>query len=73
MGRYLGDMEEDGTGERWREGVGGDDGGGHTGKGAGGMTMSMAFETQFCLIEMASEVMKALASTWVVSSSLMNW
>ena len=73
MGGELGDVVEDGTGEgRW-EGMEGEDGGGDTGKGVGGMVVSIAFETQFCLVVMASEVMKSLGSTWVLSSSLMNW
>ena len=66
-------MGEDGTGDGRREGVEGADGGGDTGKGVGGMVVSMAFETQFCPVEMASELMKSLGSTWVSSSSLMNW
>ena len=55
------------------EGVEGEDGGGDTGKGVGGMVVSIALETQFCLVAMASEVMESLESTWVSSSSLMNW
>ena len=55
-------MGEDGTGEGGSLGVGGEDGGGDTGMGVEGMTVSMAFETRFCLGEMASEVMKSLGS-----------
>ena len=65
MGGDLGDVEENGTGEGGREGVGGEDGGGDTGRGVGGMTVSMALETRFCLVEMVSEVMKSSGSTWV--------
>ena len=45
MGGDLGDVEEDGTWEGWREGVEGEDGGGETGRGVGGMVVSMAYET----------------------------
>ena len=51
----------------------GEDGGGDTGKGVGGMVVSIALETRFCLVVMASEVMESSGSTWVSSSSLMNW
>ena len=67
------DTGEDGTADGWREGVKGEDGGGDTGKGVGGMVVSIAWETQFCLVVMASEVMESSGSTWVSSSSLMNW
>ena len=53
--------------------MGGEDGGGDIGRGAGGMTVSMALETRFCLVEMASQVMKSLGSTRGSSSFLMNW
>ena len=42
-----------------REGVEGEDGGGDTGKGVGGMVVSIAFDTQFSLVLMASEVMES--------------
>ena len=45
--------------------MGGEEGGGDTGRSVGGMTVSMAFDTQFFLAEMASEVMKSSGSTWV--------
>ena len=56
-----------------QEGVDGEDGGGDTGKGVGGMVVSIALETPFCLVVMASEVMKSSGSTWVSYASLMNW
>ena len=64
MGGELRDV-----GRRWNRGgregrVGGEDGGGATSKGVGGMVVSMAFETQFFLVEMASEAMKSSGSTW---------
>ena len=59
--------------EGGRECVEGEDGGGETGKGTGGMVASIALETQFFMVVMASEVLKSSGSTWVSSSSLMNW
>ena len=56
-----------------QEGVDGEDGGGDTGKGVGGMVVSIALETRFCLVVMASEVMKSSESTWLSYASLMNW
>ena len=51
----------------------GEDGGGDTGKGVGGMVVSIVLETQFCLVVISSEVMESSESTWVSFSSLMNW
>ena len=48
MGGDLGDVEEDGTGEGGWEGEEGEDGGGDSGKGVGGMVVSIAFDTQVC-------------------------
>ena len=73
MGGDLGDVGEDGTEEGGRDGVEGENGGGDSGKGVGGMVVSIALETQFCLVVMASDIMKSSGSTWVSSSSLMNW
>ena len=42
-------------GEGGQEGVEGEDGGGDTGRGGGGMVVSIALETQFSLVVMASE------------------
>ena len=63
---------EDGTGEGVWEGVEGGDGGGETGKGIGGMVVSIDLETRFCLVVMASKVMKSSGSTWVSSSSVLT-
>ena len=73
MGGDLGDVGEDTTGQGGQEGVEGEDGGGDTGKDVGGMVVSIALETQFCLEVMGSEVMKFSGLTGVSSSSLMNW
>ena len=72
MGGEIGDVGEDGTGEGEWEGMEGEDGGGDTGKGVGGMVVSIAFDTWSCLVVMTSEVMESSGSTWVSSSSLMN-
>ena len=69
----MGEVGEDGTGEGGWEGMESEDGGGDMGKGVGGMVLSMAFDTQFFLMVMVPEVMEFLGSTWVSSSSLMNW
>ena len=45
MREELGDVVEDGTGERGQESMEGEDGEGDTGKGVGGMVVSIAFET----------------------------
>ena len=66
-------MEEDSTVEGGWEGLEGEDGGGDTGKGVGGMVVSIALDTQVCLLVISSEVMESVGSTWVLSSSLMNW
>ena len=73
MGGELGDVEEDGTGKGGWEGMEGEDGEGDTGKSVGGMVLSMAFDTLDCLVVMSSEVKESSWSTWVSSSSLMNW
>ena len=53
MGGDLGDMGEDGMGEGGREGMEREDGGGDTGKGVGGMVVSITFDTQSWLVVMA--------------------
>ena len=58
-------MGEDGTAMGDQEGVEGEDGGGDSGKGVGGIVVSIALETRSCLVVMASEVMKSSGSTWV--------
>ena len=73
MGGELGDVEEDGTGEGGWERVEGADGEGDTVTGMGGIVVSIAFDPGVCLLAMSSEVMESLGSTWVSSSSLMNW
>ena len=45
----LGNVGEDGTAMGGREGVEGEDTGGDTGKGVGGMVVSIALETRFFL------------------------
>ena len=67
MSGDLGNREEDTTGEGGWEGMEGEDGGGDTGTGVGGMVLSMAFDTQDCLVVMSSEVMESSGSTWVSS------
>ena len=53
IGRELG-VGEDGTGERWQEGVECEDGGGDASKGVRDMVMSIDLETQFCLVVRSS-------------------
>ena len=52
-------MGEDGMGAGGKEGLEDDNLGGDTSKGVGGMVVSIAFDTQFCLVVMTSEVMES--------------